>query len=260
MRIHLGLQSCCLLRLPRGLKHLGDVLVDLLPHALAVILLRLSIFLELLLSLLVTLLALLFSLLPLLVFLRPNLLLPGRLSFPVILDGLLLRLRGDDSFQVDHSLLQAVNLGTQRDELFVNVQGLLVLLLALQGVAEREISVHIVLTVLNTLLQVRNRGRILTANVVEDACVVQHNGIDRVQVDGALVVVEGVVELAGALHIDAHVLEDARLLGVVSGGILVLGQSFGAVTELLVDDAEIHLGLVVIRVKLQNLYMGGANC
>ena len=83
MRIHLGLQSCCLLRLPRGLKHLGDVLVDLLPHALAVILLRLSIFLELLLSLLVTLLALLFSLLPLLVFLRPNLLLPGRLSFPV---------------------------------------------------------------------------------------------------------------------------------------------------------------------------------
>ena len=96
--------------------------------------------------------------------------------------------------------------------------------------------------------------RILTADVMQDSRVVVHDRVDRVQVNGTLVVVECIIELAGTFHVDSHILEDARFFRVVPDRILVLRQSLLAIAKLLIDNSQVHLCFVVIGLQAQNLY------
>ena len=127
------------------------------------------------------------------------------------------------------------------------------LFLALKSITEGQVGVDVVLAVLDALLEVTDCLGVLTADAVQDASVVMHNWIYWIQVDRAVVVIQRVCELSSSLHVDAHVLQDARLARVVPDGVLVLRQGFLTVAKLLMDDAQVDFGFVVVWVEFQNL-------
>ena len=149
-----------------GLEHGGDVPVDVFPKTLPIIMLNLAILLNLKLALFFTQFALIFSFLALLVLLGFHFLLSGLFFLSLIFGGLLLGLCGDNAFEIDNSLLEAMNFCLEAHQLLVDLEGLLVLLLAFEGVSERQKGVHVVLAVLNTFLEVGDRLRVLAPNVV----------------------------------------------------------------------------------------------
>ena len=88
---------------------------------------------------------------------------------------------------------------------------------------------------------------------MEDASVVMDDGVYRVQVDSTLVVVQCLVKFACTLHVDAHVLEDAELPGIIPHGILILVESLRAISELLIDDSKVHFSFEMIRLESEHL-------
>ena len=187
-----------------------------------------------------------FALLPLLFFLSPNFELPGLLFLPLILGSLLFRFSCYDAFQVDDSLFEAVNFRAEAHKLSVDLESLLVLFLAFKSVAKGQVGIDVVLAVLDAFLEVGDGLGVLAADVVQDSCVVENDGIDWVKVDCALVVIQRISKLASTLHVDSHVLQDAWLPRVVPYGVFVLGEGLRPVAELLVNNAQVHLRFVVI--------------
>ena len=188
-----------------------------------------------------------------LIFLGSQICQSGLLLLFLVLGALLLYLGRDHIFEVRNSFFQPVNFSAKTEQFTVHFQGFFVLFLPLEGVAKGQIRVHVLLAVANAGLKVRDSLGVLTADVVQDACVVEHDRVHWVQVDRTLVVVKCLVELSSAFHVDTHVLEDTRLLRVVSDGILVLGESLRAIAKLLVDDAQVDLRLVVVGLETQYL-------
>ena len=218
-----------------------------------IVLLLLAVLLNSLLTLFITYTSLFFTSKPFLFFLSTHLKLTLLFYQALVLSSLLLGFRRDDTFEILETLFQAVDLGAETEQLPVDSARFFVLFLTLESVTQGEIGVDVVLAVVDTLLQMIDGLWVLAPNAVQDTRVVVNDRVDWVEINRTVVIVERVCEFSSPFHVDAHVLQDTRLMRVVSNRILVLCESFLTVAKLFMDDTQVHFRFIVVRIKFKHL-------
>ena len=146
-----------------------------------------------------------------------------------------------------------MDLHTEAHEVAVDVDGLLRLLLTLVRVAERQVSVHVFLVGGDRLLEHVLRYAVLGLDIVHDGRVVEEHAVGRLDVQRRVVVGQGVLELAGALHVDAEVVVDLCLVLRRLQGTLVERVSLLVAALLLEEYGQVAAGPEVVRLCLQRL-------
>ena len=63
------------------------------------------------------------------------------------------------------------------------------LFLAFKSIAKGQVSIDVVFAMLYTFLEMRDSLGVLAANVVKDACVVEHDRVRMVQIEGTLIII-----------------------------------------------------------------------
>ena len=150
-------------------------------------------------------------------------------------------------------LFEPVDFDPQVEEFFIHPQGLTLFAVPLIGIPERQIRVDIFFVLGDGLLKLDDGLREVALDVVEHSGVVKYHRVDGVEFDCLLVVAERFLKLASTFEVDAEVLVDAWLFGVVFDGLRVMLVGQLGLALFLQDDGEVDLGLVVAWVQLDDL-------